>query len=316
MHVATAVEINRALLPALEHLHVALADKVAAFADIIKIGRTHLQDATPLTLGQEFSGYARQVELGIARVKSSLPHIYALAMGGTAVGTGLNAPRGFDKEFADKVAQLTGLPFVTAPNKFEALAAHDAMVEVSGALNVLAVSLNKIASDVRLLGSGPRCGIGEISLPANEPGSSIMPGKVNPTQCEAMTMVCAQVMGNNVAVTIGGAQGHFELNVFKPLIVANVLHSIRLLADASMSFTDNCVAGIEANRDRIAQLRDESLMLVTALNPHIGYDNAAKVAKKAHAEGTTLKAAALALGVLSEEDFDKWVRPENMVGPT
>jgi len=315
MHVATAVEINHSLVPALEHLHEALADKVAAFADIIKIGRTHLQDATPLTLGQEFSGYARQVELGIARVKATLPHIYALAMGGTAVGTGLNAPKGFDREFADRVAALTGLPFVTAPNKFEALAAHDAMVEVSGALNVLAVSFNKIANDLRMLGSGPRCGIGEISLPANEPGSSIMPGKVNPTQCEAMTMVCAQVMGNNVAVTIGGAQGHFELNVFKPLIVANVLHSIRLLADASMSFTDNCVTGIEANRDRIAQLRDESLMLVTALNPHIGYDNAAKVAKKAHAEGTTLKAAALALGVLSEEDFDKWVRPEDMVGP-
>ena len=315
MHVATAVEINRALVPALEHLHQALADKVAEFSDIIKIGRTHFQDATPLTLGQEFSGYARQVELGIARVKETLPHIYALAMGGTAVGTGLNAPKGFDREFADKVAQLTGLPFVTAPNKFEALAAHDAMVEVSGTLNVLAVSFNKIANDLRMLGSGPRCGIGEITLPTNEPGSSIMPGKVNPTQCEAMTMVCAQVMGNNVAVTVGGAQGQFELNVFKPLIVFNVLHSIRLLADASMSFADNCVVGIEANRDRIAKLRDESLMLVTALNPHIGYDSAAKAAKKAHAEGTTLKAAALALGLLSEEEFDQWVRPENMVGP-
>jgi fumarate hydratase class II len=315
MHVATAVEINRTLVPALEHLHQALADKSAAFADIIKIGRTHLQDATPLTLGQEFSGYARQVELGIARVKATLPHIYALAMGGTAVGTGLNTPKGFDVEFASKVADLTGLPFVTAPNKFEALAAHDAMVEVSGALNVLAVSLNKVANDIRMLGSGPRCGIGELNLPANEPGSSIMPGKVNPTQSEAMTMVCAQVMGNHVAVTVGGAQGHFELNVFKPLIVANVLHSIRLLADASMSFTDNCVVGIEPNRERIAKLRDESLMLVTALNPHIGYDNAAKVAKKAHADGSTLKAAAVALGVLSEEDFDKWVRPEDMVGP-
>ena len=299
MHVATAVEINRALVPALEHLHQALADKVAEFSDIIKIGRTHFQDATPLTLGQEFSGYARQVELGIARVKATLPHIYALAMGGTAVGTGLNAPKGFDREFADKVAQLTGLPFVTAPNKFEALAAHDAMVEVSGTLNVLAVSFNKIANDLRMLGSGPRCGIGEITLPTNEPGSSIMPGKVNPTQCEAMTMVCAQVMGNNVAVTVGGAQGQFELNVFKPLIVFNVLHSIRLLADASMSFADNCVVGIEANRDRIAKLRDESLMLVTALNPHIGYDSAAKAAKKAHAEGTTLKAAALALGLIN-----------------
>jgi len=315
MHVATAVEINSSLIPALEHLHGALADKTVAFADIIKIGRTHFQDATPLTLGQEFSGYARQIELGIARAKATLPHLYALAMGGTAVGTGLNAPKGFDKAFADKVAELTGLPFVTAPNKFEALAAHDAMVEASGALNVLAVSLNKVANDLRMLGSGPRCGIGEITLPANEPGSSIMPGKVNPTQCEAMTMVCAQVMGNNVAVTIGGAQGQFELNVFKPMIVANVLHSIRLLADASMSFTDNCVVGIEANVERIEQLRDDSLMLVTALNPHIGYDNAAKVAKKAHAEGTTLKSAAIALGVLSEEDFDRWVRPEHMVGP-
>jgi fumarate hydratase class II len=316
MHVATAVEINSSLIPALDHLHGALADKTAAFADIIKIGRTHFQDATPLTLGQEFSGYARQIELGIARAKATLPHLYALAMGGTAVGTGLNAPKGFDKAFADKVAELTGLPFVTAPNKFEALAAHDAMVEASGALNVLAVSLNKIANDLRMLGSGPRCGIGELTLPANEPGSSIMPGKVNPTQCEAMTMVCAQVMGNNVAVTIGGAQGQFELNVFKPMIVANVLHSIRLLADASMSFTDNCVVGIEANVERIERLRDDSLMLVTALNPHIGYDNAAKVAKKAHAEGTTLKAAAIALGVLSEDDFDRWVRPEHMVGPT
>ncbi len=316
MHVATAVEITHALVPALEHLLQALSDKAAAFKDIIKIGRTHLQDATPLTLGQEFSGYARQVELGIVRVKSALHHVYALAMGGTAVGTGLNAPIGFDREFADKVAEITGLPFVTAPNKFEALAAHDAMVEASGALNVLAVSLNKIASDLRLLGSGPRCGIGEITLPTNEPGSSIMPGKVNPTQCEAMTMVCAQVMGNNVAVTMGGAQGHIELNVFKPLIVFNVLHSIRLLADASMSFADNCVVGIEANEDRIAKLRDESLMLVTALNPHIGYDNAAKVAKKAHAEGTTLKAAAVALDLLSEDDFERLVRPENMIGPS
>ena len=315
MHVATAVEINRSLIPALEHLHQALADKAAAFDDIIKIGRTHLQDATPLTLGQEFSGYARQIELGIARVKASLPHVYALAMGGTAVGTGLNTPAGFDVEFAAKVADLTGLPFTTAPNKFEALAAHDAMVEVSGALNVLAVSCNKIAGDIRLLGSGPRCGIGELALPANEPGSSIMPGKVNPTQSEAMTMVCAQVMGNHVAVTFGGAQGHFELNVFKPVIIFNVLHSIRLLADASMSFADNCVIGIEPNRERIAKLRDESLMLVTALNPHIGYDKAAKVAKKAHADGSTLKDAAVALGYLTAEEFDQWVRPENMVRP-
>ena len=315
MHIAVAVEIDRHLLPALAHLHKALDDKARAFAEIIKIGRTHLQDATPLTLGQEFSGYAKQVELGIARVKDTLPRLHRLAMGGTAVGTGLNSPKGFDGEFAAAVAALTGLPFVTADNKFEALAAHDAMVEVSGAANVLAVSLNKIANDIRLLGSGPRSGIGELNLPANEPGSSIMPGKVNPTQSEAMTMVCAEVMGNNVAVTVAGAQGHFELNVFKPVMVYNVLRSIRLLGDACVSFADNCVVGIEANTDRIADLMGRSLMLVTALNPHIGYDNAAKAAKKAHQEGTTLKEAVLALGLLSGEDFDRFVRPEDMVHP-
>ena len=315
MHIAVAVEIDRHLLPALAHLHKALDDKARAFAQIIKIGRTHLQDATPLTLGQEFSGYAKQVELGIARVKDTLPRLHRLAMGGTAVGTGLNSPKGFDAEFAAAVAKLTGLPFVTADNKFEALAAHDAMVEVSGAANVLAVSLNKIANDIRLLGSGPRSGIGELNLPANEPGSSIMPGKVNPTQSEAMTMVCAEVMGNNVAVTVAGAQGHFELNVFKPVMVYNVLRSIRLLGDACVSFADNCVVGIEANTDRIADLMGRSLMLVTALNPHIGYDNAAKAAKKAHQEGTTLKEAVLALGLLSGEDFDRFVRPEDMVHP-
>ncbi|MBT6509884.1 MAG: class II fumarate hydratase, partial [Rhodospirillaceae bacterium] len=301
MHISVAMEATRSLLPALEHLHGALAAKAEAFDDIIKIGRTHLQDATPLTLGQEFSGYAKQVELGIARVRGALPHVLRLAMGGTAVGTGLNSPVGFDSQFATEVADLTGLDFITADNKFEALAAHDAMVEISGVLNVIAVSLNKIANDVRLLGSGPRSGIGEISLPANEPGSSIMPGKVNPTQCEALTMVCAEVMGNNTAVTVAGAQGHFELNVFKPVMVYNVLRSIRLLADSAVSFTDNCVTGIEANREQIDQLMQRSLMLVTALNSHIGYDNAAKVAKKAHAEGTTLKEASLALELMTSE---------------
>jgi fumarate hydratase class II len=302
-------------LPALRHLHQALARKADEFADIVKIGRTHLQDATPLTLGQEFGGYARQVELGIERVEATLPRLYALAQGGTAVGTGLNARQGFAERFAAEVANLTGLPFVTAPNKFEALAAHDAMVEASGMLNVLAASLMKIANDIRLLGSGPRCGLGEIHLPENEPGSSIMPGKVNPTQAEAMTMVAAQVMGNHVTVTVAGSQGHFELNVFKPVIIYNVLQSIRLLADASTSFTDNCVVGVEANRERINQLLNDSLMLVTALNPHIGYDKAAKVAKKAHAEGSTLKEAAVALGFLTAEEFDRWVRPEAMLGP-
>ena len=316
MHIAAVEEIHHRLIPGLGHLQSALAVKAEGFADIIKIGRTHLQDATPLTLGQEFSGYAKQVEYAIARVEGTLPRLYQLAQGGTAVGTGLNSKIGFAERFAEEAATITGLPFVTAENKFEALAAHDALVEASGALNTCAVSLMKIANDIRLLGSGPRCGFGELALPENEPGSSIMPGKVNPTQCEAMTMVCAQVMGNHVAVTVAGSNGHFELNVFKPVMIYNLLHSIRIVGDAAVSFTDNCVAGIEANVERITSLRDQSLMLVTALNPHIGYDNAAKVAKKAFAEGTTLKAAAVSLGLLSEQQFDEWVRPENMIGPT
>ena len=316
MHIAAGEQLAGELIPALEHLLAALIAKQKEFADIIKIGRTHLQDATPLTLGQEFSGYAAQIQLGIERVKATLPRVWPLAQGGTAVGTGLNAKKGFAEAFAAEVATITGLPFVTASNKFEALASHDAMVEVSGALNVLAASLMKIANDIRLLGSGPRCGFGELKLPENEPGSSIMPGKVNPTQSEALTMVCAQVMGNHVAVTIGGATGHFELNVFKPVIIYNVLQSIRLVADGCRSFTDNCVVGIEADKDRITRLMNESLMLVTALNPKIGYDNAAKVAKKAHKEGTTLKQAALDLGLLDAEEFDKWVRPEKMLGPS
>ena len=316
MHIAAVEEIHHRLIPGLSHLHSALATKAAAFDDIIKIGRTHLQDATPLTLGQEFSGYAKQIEYAIARVEGTLPRLYQLAQGGTAVGTGLNSKIGFAERFAEEAATITGLPFVTAENKFEALAAHDALVEASGALNTVACSLMKIANDIRLLGSGPRCGFGELALPENEPGSSIMPGKVNPTQCEAMTMVCAQVMGNHVAVTVAGSNGHFELNVFKPVMIYNLLHSIRIVGDAAVSFTDNCIAGIEANVARITSLRDESLMLVTALNPHIGYDNAAKVAKKAFADGTSLKAAAVALGLLSEQQFDEWVRPENMIGPT
>ena len=315
MHIAAAEEISNRLLPALKHLHGALAAKSKAFAKIVKIGRTHLQDATPLSLGQEFSGYARQVELGMARAKETLPRLSHLAQGGTAVGTGLNAKKGFDRRFAQEVAKITGLPFTTARNKFEGLAAHDALVEASGALNTLAVSLMKIANDIRLLGSGPRCGIGELALPENEPGSSIMPGKVNPTQAEALTMVCAQVMGNHVTVTIAGSQGHLELNVFKPVIIFNLLQSIRLLADGAVSFTDNCVAGIQANEDRINRLLGESLMLVTALNPHIGYDNAAKIAKHAHAEGLTLKQSAIELGLVTPEEFDSWVRPENMLGP-
>ena len=315
MHIAAGEQVAHRLLPALKHLHQALDAKAKEFASIIKIGRTHLQDATPVTLGQEFSGYAKQIEYGIARVEATLPRVYQLAQGGTAVGTGINAAVGFDVAFAEQAAALTGLPFVTAENKFEALAAHDALVELSGALNTLAASAMKIANDIRLLGSGPRCGFGEIHLPENEPGSSIMPGKVNPTQAEAMTMVATQIMGNHFTVTIAGSQGHFELNVFKPVIIFNVLQSIRLLADAAESFADNCVVGIEANEDRIEKLLYESLMLVTALNPHIGYDKAAKVAKKAHAEGTTLKQAALALGFLSDEEFDRWVRPESMLGP-
>ncbi|KAH7294129.1 hypothetical protein KP509_28G057900 [Ceratopteris richardii] len=316
MHIAAAIEINTRLIPKLEGLHSALAAKAEEFKDIVKIGRTHLQDAVPLTLGQEFSGYVTQVKYGIERVKGSLPRLYQLAQGGTAVGTGLNTKKGFDVKVAEAVAQETGLPFVTAENKFEALAAHDAIVEVSGALNTIAVSLNKIANDIRFLGSGPRCGLGELLLPENEPGSSIMPGKVNPTQCEALTMVCAQVIGNHVAITMGGANGHFDLNVFKPLIANGILQSLRLLGDAADSFTKNCVVGIEPNRRRISQIVRESLMLVTALNPKIGYDKAALVAKTAHKEGTTLKEAALKLGVLTESEFDNYVVPEKMLGPS
>jgi fumarate hydratase, class II len=315
MHIAAVEQVHHQLLPALEHLLAALQAKSRAFTDIVKIGRTHLQDATPLTLGQEFSGYAQQVRRGIERVQRTLAGLYELAQGGTAVGTGLNTTPGFAESFAAEVARITGLPFVTAENKFEALAAHDALVELSGALNVLAASLTKIANDIRLLGSGPRCGLGELRLPENEPGSSIMPGKVNPTQCEAMTMLCAQVMGNHVAVTIAGANGHFELNVYKPVMIYNVLQSIRLLADGCRSFTDKCVVGIEADRERIDDLLHRSLMLVTALNPRIGYDNAAKVAKKAYAEGTSLEEAAVALGLLTPEEFAQWVRPEEMIGP-
>ena len=317
MHIAAVEQTVHHLIPAMKHLHKALDAKAKEFAKIVKIGRTHLQDATPLTLGQEFSGYAAQIEylLKVVNADALLRGVFPLAQGGTAVGTGLNAKKGFDKKFAAEVAKITKLPFVTAENKFAALAGHDQLVMLSGALNTVAVALMKIANDIRLLGSGPRCGIGEISLPENEPGSSIMPGKVNPTQSEAMTMVAAQVMGNHVTVSIAGSNGHFELNVFKPVIIFNVLQSIRLLADACNSFTDNCVVGIEANKDRITEHLNNSLMLVTALNPHIGYDNAAKVAKKAHKEGTTLKAAAMALGLLTSAEFDKWVKPLDMIGP-
>ena len=315
MHIATVTEIHQRLLPALRHLQEALSERSRAFADIVKIGRTHLQDATPVTLGQEFGAYARQVELGIARVEACLPRLFPLAQGGTAVGTGLNARPQFAERFVSKLVELSGLPFTSAVNKFEALAAHDALVEVSGALNVIAASATKIANDIRLLGSGPRSGLGEITLPENEPGSSIMPGKVNPTQAEALTMVAAQVMGNHVTITIAGSQGHLELNVFKPVIIYNLLQSIRLLADASRSFADRCIVGIEVNRERIEELLHRSLMLVTALTPHIGYDKAAEIAKKAHREQLTLKEAALALGYVSEEDFGRWVRPEDMLEP-
>jgi fumarate hydratase class II len=315
MHVAAVREIADAVVPALHHLAGALRAKAAAFAGIIKIGRTHLQDATPVPLSAEFGAYARQVELGIARIEACLPRLYAVAQGGTAVGTGLNAPAGFTDAFITQLRTLTGLPFTAAADKFEALAAHDALVELSGALNTIAVSFMKIANDIRLMGSGPRCGLGELHLPENEPGSSIMPGKVNPTQAEAVTMVAVQVMGNHVTVTIAGSQGNFELNVFKPVIILNVLQSLRLIADAARSFADNCVVGIEANREHIAALVAQSLMLVTALAPHIGYDKAAEVAKKAHHEGATLKAAAVALGYVSAEDFERWVRPEAMLGP-
>jgi fumarate hydratase class II len=316
MHIACGEQLHHELIPSLEHLHGALDAKAKEYTDIVKIGRTHLQDATPLTLGQEFSGYAKQIEYGIERVKTTLPRVMQLAQGGTAVGTGINSKLGFGEKFADKAADITGLPFVTAENKFEALAAHDAIVELSGALNTIAASLMKIANDLRLLGSGPRCGIGEISLPANEPGSSIMPGKVNPTQSEAMTQVCAQIMGNHVAITVGGSNGHFELNVFKPVMVYNMLQSIRLMADAARSFTDNCVVGIEANKDRIEKLLNESLMLVTALNPHIGYDSAAKIAKKAHADGTTLEQAGIELELLTSDQFKEWIKPAEMIKPT
>ena len=315
MHVAAVRQITALLLPALSHLQAALDDKAKAWRRIIKIGRTHMQDATPLTLGQEFSGYAAQIGFGIARVNDSLPRLYRLAQGGTAVGTGLNTPKGFDRRVAREIARITGLPFKTASNKFEALAAHDAIVEASGALNVLAAGLMKIANDIRLLGSGPRSGLGELLLPENEPGSSIMPGKVNPTQCEAMTMVCTQVIGNHMAITVAGANGHLELNVFKPVMIYNLLQSIRLLADATVSFTDNCVTGIAPNNARIAELMENSLMLVTALNAHIGYDNAAKIAKHAHARGLSLRDAAVELNLVSASDFDRWVRPARMTGP-
>ncbi|ACD17341.1 class II fumarate hydratase [Paraburkholderia phytofirmans] len=314
MHVAAAYAIVKHLQPALKTLRDTLDGKAKAFADIVKIGRTHLQDATPLTLGQEFSGYVAQLDHGIRHVETALPHLYELAQGGTAVGTGLNAHPQFADKVAAAIGKLTGLPFVSAPNKFEVMAAADALVFAHGALKTVAASLNKIANDVRWLASGPRCGLGELSIPENEPGSSIMPGKVNPTQSEALTMLCAQVFGNDVAVNIGGASGNFELNVFRPMIAHNVLQSVRLLADGARSFNDNCAVGIEPNRERIETLLNESLMLVTALNPHIGYDKAAKIAKKAHKEGTTLKAAALALGFVTEQQFDEWVRPKDMVG--
>ena len=315
MHIAAAEEFVNTLIPALEHLHKALAAKSEAFKDIIKIGRTHTQDATPLTLGQEFSGYAAQVENGIARAKLVLDGLYDLAQGGTAVGTGLNSKIGFAEKFAEKVAAITGLPFRTAPNKFEALATHDAYVFAHGGLNTIAASLFKIANDIRLLGSGPRSGLGELVLPANEPGSSIMPGKVNPTQCEALTMVCCQVFGNETTMTVAGSQGHFELNVYKPVMAYTMLQSIRLIADASVSFTDHCVAGIEANEARIHDLMERSLMLVTALAPKIGYDKATEVAKTAHKNGTTLREEAVRLGYVTPEEFDATVRPEKMIHP-
>ena len=315
MHIAAAEEVYHSLLPALQKLRNALNDKSVEFKDIIKIGRTHTQDATPLTLGQEFSGYVAQLDLGLKRVEEGLQYLYPLAQGGTAVGTGLNAKPGFAEKFAEEVAAYTKLPFITAPNKFEALASHDAFVSAHGALNTVAASLFKIANDIRFLGSGPRSGLGELSLPENEPGSSIMPGKVNPTQCEAMTMVCAQVMGNNTTMTVAGSQGHFELNVYKPVMAYNMLQSVRILSDACHAFTDKCVAGIVANTDRIADLMSRSLMLVTALAPTIGYDKATEIAKKAHKEGSTLKEAALKLGYVDEATYDAVVRPEDMIGP-
>ncbi|WP_339949837.1 class II fumarate hydratase [uncultured Albimonas sp.] len=315
MHIAAAMTARDVLLPGLQKLHAALQEKQEAFKDIIKIGRTHTQDATPLTLGQEFSGYVWQVSQGIDRVERALPNILALAQGGTAVGTGLNAKVGFAEAFAENVAEITGMAFHTAPNKFEALAAHDAVVEMSGAVKTVAASLFKIANDIRFLGSGPRCGLGELILPENEPGSSIMPGKVNPTQSEALTQVCAHVFGNDAAIGFAGSQGHFELNVYKPMMIYNLLQSMQLLGDAASAFTDNCVVGIQADEERIGKLMRESLMLVTALAPTIGYDAATKVAKTAHKNGTTLKQEAIALGYVDEETFDRVVRPEDMLGP-
>jgi fumarate hydratase class II len=315
MHIAAYKMIVETTIPGLELLRNTLNAKAEAFKDVVKTGRTHLMDATPLTLGQEFSGYVSQLDHGLIALKNTLPHLTELALGGTAVGTGLNTPKGYDQLVASKIAELTGFPFVTAANKFESLSAHDAMVETSGALKTLVVSLMHIANNLRILASGPRCGIGEIIFPSNEPGSSIMPGKVNPTQAEALTMVCAQVIGNDAAITAGGMQGHFQLNVFKPVMVYNLLSSARLLGDACVSFNDNCAIGIEPNLPFIKNNLENSLMLVTALNTHIGYENAATIAKKAHAEGITLKESALALGLLTEEQFDEWVDPAKMIGP-
>ena len=314
MHIAAYKKVVEVTLPGVKTLRDALDKKAEAFKSVVKIGRTHLMDATPLTLGQEFSGYVSQLDHGIVALEFTLKHLSEVALGGTAVGTGINTPKGYAKRVAEYIAEFTGLPFITAHNKFEALAAHDAIVETHGALKQLAVSLNKIGNDIRLMASGPRSGIGEIIIPANEPGSSIMPGKVNPTQCEALTMVCAQVMGNDVAISVGGTQGHYELNVFKPMMAANILQSARLIGDACVSFTENCVVGIQPNQSRIDELVNNSLMLVTALNTKIGYYKAAEIANKAHEEGTTLKEASLALGYLTEEEFDQWVRPEDMTG--
>jgi len=314
MHIAAYKKVVEVTLPGIIQLRDALAKKAEAFKSVVKIGRTHLMDATPLTLGQEFSGYVSQLDHGIKALNNTLDHLSEMALGGTAVGTGINTPKGYAAKVAEYIASFTGLPFITAHNKFEALAAHDAIVETHGALKQLAVSLNKIANDIRMMASGPRSGIGEITIPANEPGSSIMPGKVNPTQCEALTMVCAQVMGNDVAITVGATQGHYELNVFKPLLAANILQSATLIGDACVSFTDNCVLGIEPNQKRIDELVHNSLMLVTALNTKIGYYKAAEIANKAHADGSTLKEASLALGYLTADEFDAWVRPVEMIG--
>ncbi len=313
MNIAAVCQIKELLIPALEHLHLHLIKKQKEFADIIKIGRTHTQDATPITLGQEFSGYCTQIQYGINRIERALPSLLQLAQGGTAVGTGINADKDFGELIASEISKYTTYHFITAVNKFEALAANDAIVEMSGALNVVAVSLMKIANDIRFLASGPRSGLGELILPENEPGSSIMPGKVNPTQCEAITMVCTQVMGNHTTISIAGSNGHFELNVFKPVMIYNLLQSIRLISDACMSFADNCVVGIKANKTRINELMQSSLMLVTALNPHIGYDKAAQIAKHAHKNGISLKEAAISLGLLTEQEFDLWVKPQDMV---